>query len=47
MQKFERDPTVGSKAMAILTRYSSLADQTSTRSCDAIATPRKTAPKTL
>jgi hypothetical protein len=44
MQKFERDPTVGSKVMAILTPYSSLGDQTSSSpNWDTISTPRKTA----
>jgi hypothetical protein len=48
MQKLERNPTVGSKVMAILTRYSSLADETSSSpSCDSIATPRKTASRKL
>jgi hypothetical protein len=43
MQKFKRDPIVGSKAMAILTRYSSLAEQTSSSpSSHSIAIPRKT-----
>jgi hypothetical protein len=45
VQKFKRDPSVGSKVMAILTCYSSLTNQTSSSSpsCDSIATPRKTA----
>jgi hypothetical protein len=44
VQNFERDPTVGSKVMAILTRYSFLTDQTSLLpSNDLIETPRKTA----
>jgi len=44
MQNFERNPTVGSKVMVILTCYSSLADKTSSppRS-DSITTPRKMA----
>jgi hypothetical protein len=44
MQKFEYDPTVGSKVITILTRYSSLADQiSSSPSNDLIATPGKMA----
>jgi hypothetical protein len=44
VQIFEGDPTVGSKVMAILTRYTSLADQTSSSPCrDSISTLRKTA----
>jgi hypothetical protein len=47
VQNFERDPTVGSKVMDILTRYSSLADETSSSpSCDSISIPRKQPPKT-
>jgi predicted urease superfamily metal-dependent hydrolase len=39
-QKFKRDPTVGSKVLAILTRHSSLADETSSSlSSDYIETP--------
>jgi hypothetical protein len=46
MQIFKRDTTVGSKVMAILTRYSILTDQTSSSpSNDLIETPRKTASK--
>jgi hypothetical protein len=42
VHKFKRNPMVTSKVMAILTRYSSLADDTSSSpSCDSIATPRK------
>ena len=42
--KFERDQTVGSKFMALLRRYTSLADQTSSSpSSDSKATIRKTA----
>ena len=44
VQKFKCNPMVWSKVMAILTRFSSLADQTSTSSSsDYIETPRKTA----
>jgi hypothetical protein len=44
VQTFERDPIIGSKVMAILTRYSSLAGHTtSSPSSDSKATPRKTA----
>jgi len=43
MQKFKRDPTVGSKVMAILTLYSSIVDQTSSSpSWDSTSTQRKT-----
>src|SRR4030042_2220944 len=42
-KNFEHDQTVGSKAMALLTRYSSLADQSSSSlSSDCIATLRNT-----
>jgi len=42
VQKFERDPLVWSKMIAILTRYSSLADHTSTPpSSDYIEIPWK------
>jgi hypothetical protein len=41
------DPTVGSKVMAILTRFASLADQTSLlMSSDSLATQRKLPPET-
>jgi len=45
VQKFKRDPLVGSKVIAFLTiNYWSLANQTSTStSCDSIATLRKSA----
>jgi hypothetical protein len=44
VKKFERHPIVASKVIAILTRYSSLANQiSSSPSNDSIATPRKTA----
>jgi hypothetical protein len=43
MQNFEGDPTIKSKFMAILIRYASLADHTSSSmSRDSIATLRKT-----
>jgi hypothetical protein len=43
-KKINRDPTVGSKVIALLTSYSSLADQSSlSPNRDSIATPRKTA----
>jgi len=46
VQIFKRDTMVGSKVMAILTRYSILTDQTSSSpSNDLIETPRKTASK--
>jgi hypothetical protein len=39
MQKFKRDPTVGLKVLVILTRHSSLAEETSSSSSnDSIAT---------
>jgi hypothetical protein len=42
MQKFEGNPTVESKVMAILTRESRLADHTSSSPCcDSIATPKE------
>jgi hypothetical protein len=41
---FEHDPMVGSKVIALLSRYSSVGDQTSlSPSSHSIATPRKTA----
>jgi hypothetical protein len=44
VQNFKGVPTVRSKVMAILTSYSSLADETSTSPrCDSKATPRKMA----
>jgi hypothetical protein len=44
MQNFKRDPMVGSKVMAILTRYSSLTDETSSLpSSDSIVILRKSA----
>jgi hypothetical protein len=46
VQIFERGPTWGSKVMAILTRYSNLANQTSSSSSsDYIETLRKTTSK--
>jgi len=46
VQIFEHDPTIGSNFFAILTRFSSLCDQTSlSLSWDSISIPRKTASK--
>jgi len=46
VQIFERDPTIGLKFFAILTRFSSLCDQTSlSPTWDSISIPRKTASK--
>jgi len=46
VQIFEHDPTIGSIFFAILTRFSSLCDQTSlSLSWDSISIPRKTASK--
>jgi hypothetical protein len=43
VKKFKRDQTVGSKVITLLTRYSSLANQSySSLSSDSLATPRKT-----
>jgi len=43
MQKFKCDPTIGSKVMAILAHYSSLANKTaSSTSSHYIETPKKT-----
>jgi hypothetical protein len=42
VQKFKRDPKVGLKVMTVLTRYKSLADETSlSPNWDSISTPRK------